>query len=79
MWVYVLHEILLLKTKRSDILKEGKIRVKTLLKFLTVFNSARDKNRILTVEEIMEEIHCCKSNAYNYLRALDKLLSSLIA
>ena len=60
-------------------MKNGKIRVKTLLKFLAVFNSSRDKNRILTVEEIMEEIHCCKSNAYNYLRALKKLLSSIIA
>ena len=60
-------------------MRDGKIRVKTLLKFLAVFNSARDRNRILTVEEIMEEIHCCKSHAYNYLKALDKLLSSLIA
>ena len=60
-------------------MKDGKIRVKTLLKFLAVFNSARDKNRILTVEEIMEEIHCCKNHAYNYLRALKRLLASLIA
>ena len=60
-------------------MRDGKIRIKTLNKFLDLFNLARDKNRILTVEEIMEEIDCCRSHAYNYLKALDKLLSSLIA
>jgi hypothetical protein len=59
-------------------LKNGKIRIKTLVKFLSLVNLSRDRNRLLTVEEIVEEIHCCKGHAYNYLRALDKLLSSLI-
>jgi len=60
-------------------LRNGKIRIKTLVKFLKLYNLTRDRNRILTVEEVMEAINCCKSNAYNYLKALDKLLSSLIA
>lgn len=60
-------------------MREGKIRVKSLLKFLALFNLARDRNRLLTVEEIVEEIHCCKGHAYNYLRVLRKLLSSIIA
>jgi len=60
-------------------LRDGKIRVKTLVKFLSLFNLARDKGEALTVQEIMEEIHCCKGHAYNYLRALKKLFSSLIA
>ena len=59
-------------------MKNGKIRIKTLVKFLSLVNLSRDRNRLLTVEEIVEEIHCCKGHAYNYLRALDKLLSSLI-
>ena len=60
-------------------LKSGKIRIKTLVKFLSLVNLSRDRNRLLTVEEIMEEIHCCKGHAYNYLRALKKFLSSMIA
>jgi hypothetical protein len=60
-------------------MREGKIRVKSLLKFLSLFNLARDKGEALTVEEVMEEIYCCKGHAYNYLRALKKLLSSTIA
>jgi hypothetical protein len=54
-------------------MREGKIRVKSLLKFLALFNLARDRNRLLTVEEIVEEIQCCKGHAYNYLRALKRL------
>ena len=60
-------------------LRTGKIRIKTLNKFLALFNLARDKGRILTVQEVMEANQCCKGNAYNYLRALKKLFSSIIA
>jgi hypothetical protein len=60
-------------------LTTGKIRIKSLSKFLNLVNKARDKGRILTIQEIMEEIHCCRGHAYNYLRALKKLLSSMIA
>lgn len=60
-------------------MRVGKIRIKTLNKFLTLFNLARDKGRMLTIKEVMEINQCCKSNAYNYLRALKKLLSSTIA
>lgn len=56
----------------------GKIRVKTLNKFLALCNLVRDKQRPLTVEEVVEEIHCCRGHAYNYLRALDKLFLSIL-
>jgi predicted DNA-binding transcriptional regulator AlpA len=54
--------------------------VKLELKLLSsLVNLTRDRNRLLTVEEVMEAIGCCKSHAYNYLRALDRFLSSMIA
>jgi hypothetical protein len=56
----------------------GKIRVKSLNKFLALYNLRRDKGSALTVEEVMNEIHCCRGHAYNYLRALDKLFSSIL-
>jgi len=60
-------------------LRNGKIRIKTLVKFLKLYNLTRDRNRILTVEEVMEAINCCRGHSYNYLRALKKLFSSMIA
>jgi len=60
-------------------LRTGRIRIKTLKKFLALYNLARDKGRSLTAQEIVEEINCCKSHAYNYLRALDKLLLLMIS
>jgi hypothetical protein len=48
----------------------GIIRIKTLNKFLGLCALCMDDNRILTVDEIMNEIHCCRSHAYNYRRAL---------
>jgi hypothetical protein len=56
----------------------GEIRIRTLKKFLTIYGIARDRNRSLTVQEIAETIHCCKGHAYNYQRALDKLLSTML-
>jgi hypothetical protein len=56
----------------------GKIRIKTLVKFFALYNLARDRNRRLTYREVMQEIHCCKSNAYNYINALDLLFSTQI-
>jgi len=60
-------------------LRNGKVRIKTLNKLLVLYNLRRDRNRPLTVQEIVEEIHCCKGHAYNYLRALEKLFSAMIA
>lgn len=57
----------------------GKIRIKTLVKFLNLVNLTRDRNRLLNAEEVATEIHCCKSHAYNYVRALKKLLYTIIA
>ena len=51
-------------------MKIGKIRIKTLVKALTLCYGAIDKNRILTVDEIMQTFHCRKANAYNYQRFL---------
>lgn len=60
-------------------MRNGKIRIKTLVKFLRLCTIARDRNRPLVVQEVMLELNCCKSNAYNYVRALDKLFSSMLA
>jgi MarR-like DNA-binding transcriptional regulator SgrR of sgrS sRNA len=59
-------------------LSEVKIKLKTVNKFLTLFNECRDKKRLLTVQEIATTINCSKGHSYNYLRALEKLLSSII-
>jgi DNA-binding IclR family transcriptional regulator len=60
-------------------MNKGKIRVNTLKKFLELFNLRREKNRPLTVAEISQAIGCCKSHAYNYSRALEKLFSALLS
>lgn len=51
----------------------GEIRIKTLVKFLRLCDWAIQRNRILTVDEVIQGIHCCRSNAYNYYRALKML------
>jgi hypothetical protein len=51
----------------------GIIRIKTLGKFLRLCTLCMDGNRVLTIDEIMCEIHCCRSHAYNYRRALVKM------
>jgi hypothetical protein len=51
----------------------GKIRIKTLVKFLGLCDLTIERNRILGVDEVIQEIHCCRSNAYNYYRALKVL------
>jgi hypothetical protein len=51
----------------------GIIRIKTLNKFLSLCALCMDGNRILTIDEIMQEIHCCRGHAYNYRRALAQM------
>lgn len=53
----------------------GKIRIKTLVKFLDLCNLTLQEYRLPTVYEIMQYNSCCKSNAYNYLRALRYLFT----
>ena len=48
----------------------GKIRIKTLRQAIAVIDGSVERNRNLTVWEIMQTIHCQKANAYNYLRFL---------
>lgn len=60
-------------------MRTGKIRVKTLVKFLDLYNLARDKGRPLTVNEVVDRIKCCRGHAYNYVRAVERLLSSTLA
>ena len=60
--------------KEEYYLSNGKIRIKTLNKFLKLHSLAREKGESLTVEEIMETIGCCRSHAYNYRRALEQML-----
>lgn len=55
-------------------MRNGQIRIKTLNKFLKLHSLAIERNRMLTIDEIIQEIHCCRSHAYNYRRALEKLL-----
>jgi hypothetical protein len=51
----------------------GIVRIKTLNKFLRLCALSVDRNRILTIDEIVQEIHCCRSNAYNYRTALRQM------
>ena len=51
----------------------GRIRIKTLLKALAVCYGSIDRNRILTADEIVQTLYCCKANAYNYQRFLRML------
>lgn len=53
----------------------GKIRINTPVKFLGLCNLTLQEYRLPTVREIMQHNSCCKSNAYNYLRALRYLFS----
>jgi hypothetical protein len=57
----------------------GVIRTKTLVKLLRLYNLTRDRNRRLTYREVMLEIGCCRSNAYNYLYTIDRLLALVLA
>jgi hypothetical protein len=52
---------------------KGKIWTKTLVKFLKLCDLTIERNRILTADEVRQEIHCCKSHSYNYHRALKML------
>jgi hypothetical protein len=54
----------------------GRIRVRTLVKFLTLYGLARDRRRSLTADEVAQAINCSKGHAYNYVRALDRLLQT---
>jgi hypothetical protein len=59
-------------------LRNGRIRVKTLNKLVALHNLSKEKKRLLTAQEVMEKIHCCRSHSYNYIRALKKLLYPMI-
>lgn len=60
-------------------MRNGKIRIKTLTKLLRLYNIARGLNRPLTIREAVEELQGSRSNAYNYLRALDRILATILA
>jgi hypothetical protein len=51
----------------------GRIRIKTLLKALLVYYGSIHQNRILRIHEIVQVLHCSKSNAYNYKRFLRRI------
>jgi hypothetical protein len=48
-----------------------KIRIKVLVKILTLYYISVMSNHKITIEEIMAELNCSRSNAYNYLRAVE--------
>ena len=54
-------------------MREGQIRVKTLNKILALCYLTGEKGEPLILQEIVNEIHCSKGHAYNYLRTLEKL------
>jgi hypothetical protein len=60
-------------------MKRKKTRIKTLNKFFALCRETKAKQKLLTVQEIMETIDCCNSHAYNYLAALDELFSSILS
>ena len=52
---------------------DGRIRIKTVAKFLGLCALSLERNRLLTVNEIIQETHHCRSHAYNYYNALRRL------
>ncbi len=58
-------------------MREGKIRVKTLEKLLTLSQLARFQQRIPTIDQIVESLKCSRNHGYNYQRALKKLFPSM--
>jgi hypothetical protein len=49
------------------------VRIQSVVKFVNLCIFTIEEARLPTVEEIMEKNQCCRSNAYNYLRALKHL------
>ena len=60
-------------------MSDGKIRIKSINKLLKLQSLELDKRKPLVIKDIIQAIGCCKGHAYNYLRALKKLRSSIIA
>ena len=50
------------------------VRIKSVAKFLRLYALSRERNRMLVIDEIIQEIHCCRSHAYNYRTALKQIL-----
>lgn len=51
-----------------------KTKIETLNKFLRLHAIAKERNRMLAIDEIVQAIHCCRGHAYNYHRALCQIL-----
>lgn len=52
-----------------------RIHIKTVAKFLHLWAICKERGRLLTSIEIMEELHISRSHSYNYLNALKILLA----
>jgi hypothetical protein len=53
----------------------AKVRHKTVLRFFRIYALAKERNRRLTYKEVMQELHCSRSCAYNYLSEINILLA----
>jgi len=52
---------------------KGLVRIRSVVKFVNLCVFTNNEGRLPTIREIMDRNECCKSNAYNYLRALKHL------
>jgi len=52
-----------------------RIHIKTVEKLLHLWAICKERGRLLTSIEIMEELHISRSHSYNYLNALKILLA----
>jgi hypothetical protein len=61
------------------VIDSGKLRQKTIIRLFLIYMLARDMKRRPNVYEVRQKLQCSRSSAYNYLTALDVLLSSVLA
>ena len=54
----------------------GKIKTEILVNFVVLFQQSLEQREIVSINHIVEALGCCRGTAYNYRRALRRLLPS---
>lgn len=59
-------------------MKIGKVKNKSLQKFIWLINLTLDQRSIPKIKQIKEELNCCKGTAYTYRRALRHIFHEIL-